>query len=658
MISGHVTDPQSAAVANADVHVINQETLVKIDAKTDAKTDEAGAYTVPYLPLGRYQVTIEAQGFTPFISQDVILTAGQGETVSAQLAVVGVKEEVNIQSGGAAQIETEKAELSGTITQKEVTTYGLNGRNFSQLIALAPGVSNQTGQDEGKVGVVGSVKYSVNGGRVEYNTFEVDGSDVLNTGLNGAASTLVVYPSLDAIQEVKVLTSNYGAQFGRTASGTVQVTTRSGGDKIRGNLYEFLRNEVFNSRNYFDQTAHAPLYRRHDFGGTVGGPLTIPGIYNTKKDKTFFFFSEEVRLEKSPTQYNQAVPSLKERELISTPQGIQPNLQPTADGSGRLQQVFDFTDVCPLPGSAEATKAPLSGAVSQPDSFGAVTMSLIAGFSTLPIQLTGYIVDSKNIKLAAFPDPNTGLGYSVGGSAIGQGVAAGTFHTNSAFSGPNVYGILGQRQSMTASGEGPIWASATWAGLFTADGAGHLTSGLADQDVGGAVVSDTLTGTYSVDAAGSGRVTAATTFGSAGAGPSFVFYLTGTGGPVLVLDTDTTGTGGGIVYPRASASPSFSGAYGVGFVAGDGTEASGQMTADGAGGTLTGQISVDAFGDANPFAGAFATSANGRFAGSLTLPNGTPAGVFYIADPTQGFFIENDDVQVSLGYFSAQSPLQ
>ena len=109
-----------------------------------------------------------------------------------------------------------------------MVSIGLNGRNFTQLIALAPGVSNQTGQDEAKVGVVGSVKYSVNGGRVEYNTFEVDGSDVLNTGLNGASSTLMVYPSLDAIQEVKVLTSNYGAQYGRTASGTVQVTTKSG----------------------------------------------------------------------------------------------------------------------------------------------------------------------------------------------------------------------------------------------------------------------------------------------------------------------------------------------------------------------------------------------------------------------------------------------
>ena len=140
-------------------------------------------------------------------------------TLDAQPKPARAKEEVNVESGTVGQVETESATVSGTITQKEVVSIGLNGRNFTQLIALAPGVSNQTGQDEAKVGVVGSVKYSVNGGRVEYNTFEVDGSDVLNTGLNGASSTLMVYPSLDAIQEVKVLTSNYGAQLGAQRQG-------------------------------------------------------------------------------------------------------------------------------------------------------------------------------------------------------------------------------------------------------------------------------------------------------------------------------------------------------------------------------------------------------------------------------------------------------
>src|SRR5262249_25531206 len=151
---------------------------------------------------------------------------------------------------------------------------------------------------------------------------EIDGSDVLNTGLNGDTSTLMVYPSLDAIQEVKVLTSNYGAMYGRTASGTVQVTTKSGGPGFHGVAYEFLRNEFFNSRNFFDQTRHAPLYRRNDFGFTLGGPLYIPGVFNKKKDKTYFFFSEEFRIEKSPFEFNQAVPSLAERN-------------------------GDFSDVCP-----------------------------------------------------------------------------------------------------------------------------------------------------------------------------------------------------------------------------------------------------------------------------------------------------------------------
>ncbi len=109
-----------------------------------------------------------------------------------------------------------------------------------------------------------------------------------------------------------------------------------------------MRNEAFNARNYFDLTSKAPLYRRQDFGGTIGGPLTIPGVYNKKRDKTFFFFSEEVRLEKSPVDYNQAVPGLKERGLIMTPQGIQQNLGVGSGTlSGQVAQVFDFTDVCP-----------------------------------------------------------------------------------------------------------------------------------------------------------------------------------------------------------------------------------------------------------------------------------------------------------------------
>src|SRR6202142_2515986 len=360
-IAGTVVDTSGAVVVGAQVTITNTKGVSQT-----AVSDDTGGYKVTGLPAGTYSISFSAPGFKVFQAPPFVLAAGQEGRVDAGLEILGATASVNVEGKKAAEVETENPQISGTITEKETTALLLNGRNFTQLIALAPGVSNQTGQDEAKVGVVGSAKYSVNGGRVEYNTFEVDGSDVLNTGLNGAASTLIVYPSLDAIQEVKVLTSNYGAQYGRTASGTVQVTTKSGAPKWHGNLYEFIRNEAFNSRNFFDieyttppppgrlvggQTfgTKAPLYRRQDFGGTIGGPLYIPGVFNTKKDKTFFFFSEEVRLEKTPTEYNQAVPGLKERGLISTPQGIQKNLQ-VNPGTGAVYQDFDFSDVCPLNG--------------------------------------------------------------------------------------------------------------------------------------------------------------------------------------------------------------------------------------------------------------------------------------------------------------------
>ena len=328
-VYGNVTDQSGAVIQSGTA------TATGSAGPVTASVSARGQYAFNGLPPGQYKLSVSATGFAPF-ETDVTLQADQALEIDATLQPPSAKTEVNVEAANAAQVETQSAHLEGTITEKEVLSTGLNGRNFTQLIALAPGVSNQTGQDEAKVGVAGSVKYSVNGGRVEYNNFDVDGSDVLNAGLNGAESTLMVYPSLDAIQEVKVLTSNYGAQYGRTASGTVLVTTKSGTPQFHGGGYEFLRNEFFNARNYFDPPGKAPLYRRQDFGFTLGGPLYIPGVLNAQKKKTFFFWSEEFRLENSPIgpggeagDFNQAVPTLAER-------------------SG------NFNDVCPfeLPGQA------------------------------------------------------------------------------------------------------------------------------------------------------------------------------------------------------------------------------------------------------------------------------------------------------------------
>ena len=414
-VSGTVTDPSQAVITGAEVVLSGQAGY-----KRETKTDDKGVYAFRGLPGGTYTLTITAPNFAVRTFDYITLAPGGAITMDASLVPAVAKSELSVEGGNVGQVEVETATVSGTITQKQVTTIGLNGRNFTQLIALtaAPGVSNQTGQDEAKVGVVGSVKYSVNGGRVEYNTFEVDGSDVLNTGLNGSSSTLMVYPSIDAIQEVKVLTSNYSAQYGRTASGTVLVTTKSGTKDLHGNLYEFVRNEIFNARNYFDVGRSAPLYRRNDFGGTIGGPLTIPGVFNKKKDKTFFFFSEEVRLEKTPTEYNQAVPSLKERGLIMTPNGIQPNL---VNVNGQSFQMFDFSDVCPLAGSLNA-----DGTFSRQRYPDCPSLSMLNGnpqpiFGLYPYGLNAipdFMVNKNavailNSNLIPLPNSPTGCNYSV-----------------------------------------------------------------------------------------------------------------------------------------------------------------------------------------------------------------------------------------------------
>jgi len=336
---GIATDQSGAVIQGATATVTGAGGPITVNANS------LGQYVVNGLPPGHFKLSVAAPNFAPF-ETDVTLTSNQALELDATIQPKGNVTEIEVKTGGPTEIQTESAHIEGTITQKEVLQTGLNGRNFSQLIALAPGVSNQTGQDEALVGVKGSVKYSVNGGRVEYNNFDVDGSDVLNAGLNGAESTLMVYPSLDAIQEVKVLTSNYGAQYGRSASGTVLVTTKSGLPVFHGGLYDFVRNEFFNARNYFDLTTKAPLYRRQDFGGTFGGPFYIPGVYNQKKDKTFFFWSEEFRLEKTPQEFNQAVPTLTERTLV-TGSGV--NNCPVG------ATCANFSDVCPQAGSGAST---------------------------------------------------------------------------------------------------------------------------------------------------------------------------------------------------------------------------------------------------------------------------------------------------------------
>ncbi len=304
-ITGTVRDATGAVLPGAEVTVVNVGTGVSLKSTTNADGD----YLVPGLPAATFNLKIVANGFKAFDANGIILRVGQKARVDASLEIGQVTSEISVQGTGVAQVETQSAELSGVVTGKEISQIVLNGRNFTQLVTLVPGVSNQTGQDEGTVGIAGSVAMSVNGGRTEYNNWEIDGGDNMDNGSNG---TLNVYPNVDAIAEVKVLTSNYGAQYGRNGSGTIETVTKSGTKDFHGDLFEFVRNDDFNARNFFESSV--PEYKKNDFGFTIGGPVFIPKVYNTKKEKTFFFYSEEWRREIVPGgTFNQQVPSAAER---------------------------------------------------------------------------------------------------------------------------------------------------------------------------------------------------------------------------------------------------------------------------------------------------------------------------------------------------------
>lgn len=303
-ITGTVTDNTGAVIPGATVTVADQaQGINRVVA-----TNSAGSYLVSAIPSGTYNLRIVAKGFKTYVATGIVIQAAQKIRANATLQIGAVATEVTVQGVNIGQVKTQSSDLGGTITGRQITQLELNGRNFTQLINLVPGVNNQTGQEEGTVGVNGSVSYSINGGRVEYNNWEVDGVSILDGGSNG---TINVYPSVDAIAETRVLTSNYPAQYGQNASGTIVAVTKSGTNQFHGDAYEFNRNEIFNARSFFD--TGRPAYKKNDWGYTLGGPFYIPGHYNTDKTKTFFFWSQEWRRETNPSSFDNQVPSTAER---------------------------------------------------------------------------------------------------------------------------------------------------------------------------------------------------------------------------------------------------------------------------------------------------------------------------------------------------------
>jgi len=370
LISGTVTDKSGATVVGAQVVITNAAG----NLTRTMETNSDGVYVASSLPSGTYDITVTAAGFQKFEAKGVVLEVAQKARVDVALTVGKITEEVVVTGEDVARVDTQSSEIGTTVTGKQVDQLELNGRNFTQLVTLAPGVINQTGQDEGTVGVAGNIAYSINGGRTEYNNWELDGGDNMD---NGSNATLNVYPSLEAISEFKVLTSNYGAQYGKNGSGTIEVETKSGTNQWHGSAYEYLRNDFFNANSWFDNGngIARPAYKKHDFGYTFGGPVYIPKVYNNGKKKTFFFWSQEWRREIVPGgAISQAVPSDQER-------------------------AGNFNDVCPAYTGASFDPTVYTDCPSQPGQAGVpfVNNTVPTPFSSTASALLSLIPKANNL---------------------------------------------------------------------------------------------------------------------------------------------------------------------------------------------------------------------------------------------------------------------
>jgi hypothetical protein len=312
-ISGTITDPSGATVKSATV------TLTNTDRGQDVRTlttGNSGFFTATSLPLGTYTVKVVAPGFQTDSVTGLVLHANDALTVNRKL-VIGSSEQQLTVTADAVQLNLENGISQGLISGTQVRELVLNNRNYEQLLQLQPGVAYGGASDQLYVGVSlpagtsNQVSFSVNGQRATANNWTVDGADNVDRGAN---LTLLSFPSIDAIAEVKTLRGTYTAEYGRSASGQVNVVTRSGTNGLHGSAYEFFRNDLFNANGYFNNLnkVSRPLLRYNDFGYSIGGPVYLPKIYDGR-DKTFFFVSQEFRRVINYALSTVAVPTSAER---------------------------------------------------------------------------------------------------------------------------------------------------------------------------------------------------------------------------------------------------------------------------------------------------------------------------------------------------------
>jgi hypothetical protein len=309
---GAVRDSNGATVAGAKVTITDAEKKAVIRIVT---TNEDGEFSAPLLQAGIYDITVEAAGFKQRVERGVKLDLNQRRSVDVVLEVGSVSEVVTVEASAIA-IETSTPTVSTLINGTQIRELSLNNRNWVQLIALAPGVTNDL-SDQVYVGTTNpsgqanTINISVNGARSSQNTFTVDGADITDRGSN---ITIQAYPNVDSIGEFKVLRGLFPAESGRSGGGQINVITRAGTSKFHGSAFEFLRNDALNANDFLtnrsanppfgrnsEGKAKRPPFRYNNFGWTLGGPVYLPkkvfGPFGFEKsrEKLFFFFSQEFR---------------------------------------------------------------------------------------------------------------------------------------------------------------------------------------------------------------------------------------------------------------------------------------------------------------------------------------------------------------------------
>jgi hypothetical protein len=312
-ISGNIVDPSGAALPETTITATQVGTGLERTTATSAE----GNYTISDLPIGIYRISATHSGFKGAVVENVTVNVSTTTRQDLTLEIGSIDQQVTI-TADAIQVETQTGAIGEVVNGEQVRELPLNGRSFVQLTQLQPGVAPQNNFDSKNKGLFSGVDFSVNGNSAQSNLFLTDGANNNDTGSN---RTILLYPSIEAIAEFKMLRNSYGPEYGQAAGSVISIATRGGENKVHGSLFYFGRNDKLNAAEFFANSSGTgkDKLRRHDFGGSIGGPLPFFNfgeggpVFKSGKDRLFFFYSQEFNREiRGNTRFGN-VPTLAER---------------------------------------------------------------------------------------------------------------------------------------------------------------------------------------------------------------------------------------------------------------------------------------------------------------------------------------------------------